>query len=423
MTARMSSPTVNATMNGSPSRKLGSAYWRLWTASTISNLGDGMFLVALPLLAARTTDSAFEVSLVTAFSMLPWLLVSLHAGAIVDRSDKRKLLITGDMFRGALILVLTIIVAMDAVQIWMLWVLALCLGVAEVLFDNAAQAILPSIVDADQLEKANGRRYSAELTANIFLGTPLGGALFALAIWLPFGVDAVSYLAAAILVIPLRGTFKETRDSEYPTTTLSQEVREGFRWLWNSRILRGMALALACTNLGLGMTPGLFILYVKEELHVGEQWYGAMLGIMALGGIAAGLVGERIIARLGKIGTLYAMAVGWMMVMATIGLVPRLAVVLVAETLGVFAVTLWNIGTVSLRQQLVPAAVFGRVNSVYRWFAWGAMPVGAAIGGIIAQNSNQRYPYLAAAACVAVGVAVMSRSVTRATLLAAGGRN
>lgn len=410
-------------IHGAASPKLGAAYWRLWTASTISNLGDGMFLVALPLLAARTTNSSFEVSLVTAFSMLPWLLVSLHAGAIVDRSDKRKLLITGDLFRGMLILGLAVVVATDSVQMWMLWVVALCLGVAEVVFDNAAQAILPAIVDPGLLEKANGRRYSAEMTANIFLGTPLGGALFALAIWLPFGVDAVSYLAAAMLVIPLRGTFKTPRDHTWPRTTLSQEVREGFRWLWGSKILRGMALALACTNLGLGMTPGLFILYVRDELHVSEHWYGAMLGVMALGGITAGLVGERIIARLGKVETLYAMAIGWIVVMATIGLVPQIAVVLVAETMGVFAVTMWNIGTVSLRQQLVPAAVFGRVNSVYRWFAWGAMPVGAAVGGVIAQNSNQRYPYLAAAGCVVVGVGVMSRSVTRATLAAAAAKN
>ncbi len=414
---------MNDTITEIPSARLGRGYWRLWTASTISNLGDGMFLVALPLLAARTTDSPFQVSLVTAFSMLPWLLVSLHAGAIIDRSDKRKLLITGDTFRGLLVAVLAIVVAMDAVQIWMLWVIALCLGVAEVFFDNAAQAILPCIVEPGLLEKANGRRYSAEMTANIFLGTPMGGALFAIAVWLPFGVDAVSYLAAALLVVPLRGTFKTRVESRHPRTTLSEEVREGFRWLWSSRILRGMALALACTNLGLGMTPGLFILYVKQELGVGEAWYGAMLGIMALGGITAGLVGERIIARLGKIGSLYAMAVVWVLVMATIGLFPVLGVVLVAETIGVFAVTLWNIGTVSLRQQLIPAAVFGRVNSVYRWFAWGALPIGAALGGIIAENSNQRIPYLAAAGCVAGGIIVMRRSVTTATLIAAGGKN
>jgi MFS family permease len=405
------------------SMRLGTDYWRLWTASTISNLGDGMFLVALPLLAARTTDSSLQVSMVAAFSMLPWLLVSLHAGAIIDRSDKRKLMITGDIFRTILIGLLAIVVATDGLQIWMLWVTALCLGVAEVFFDNAAQAILPSIVEPHQLEKANGRRYSAEMTANIFLGTPLGGALFTLAIWLPFGVDAATYLAAALLVIGLRGTFRSDVDPAKEVTTLTQDVREGFRWLRSSRIMFGMALALGITNLGLGMTPGLFILYVKDELGVADRWYGLILGIMAIGGIGAGLIGDRIIARLGKIETLYATAIGWVLVMATIGLFPVLGTVLVAETLGVFLVTLWNIGTVSLRQQLVPAAMFGRVNSVYRWFAWGSLPIGAVIGGIIAQNSNQRMPYLAAALCIAIGVVVMTRTVTKASLIAAGGQN
>ena len=405
------------------SGRLGGAYWRLWTASTISNLGDGMFLVALPLLAARTTSSSLQISLVAAFSMLPWLIVSLHAGAIVDRSDKRRLLITVDTFRGLLMAVLALVVAADALQIWMLWGLALCLGVAEVFFDNAAQAILPAVVGPDLLEKANGRRYSAEITANIFLGTPLGGALFAVAVWLPFGADAVSYLAAVILVIPLRGVFKVPAEPGEQPTTLSEDVAVGFRWLWSSTIMRGMALALALTNLGLGMTPGLFILYVRDELHIGDRWYGLMLGIMATGGILAGLIGDRIIARLGKVRALYATAIGWMVIMATIGLVPRLVPVMIAETLGVFAVTLWNIGTVSLRQQIVPSGLFGRVNSVYRWFAWGSMPIGAVIGGFIAQASNQRMPYIGAAICIGLGVAVMSRTVTSTTLREAGGSN
>lgn len=403
--------------------RLGPGYRRLWTASTISNLGDGMFLVALPLLAARTTDSSLQISLVAAFSMLPWLVVSLHAGAIVDRSDKRRLLITVDAFRGALITILALVVATDSLQMWMLWATALCLGTAEVFFDNAAQAILPCIVEPHLLEKANGRRYSAEITANIFLGTPFGGALFAIAVWLPFSIDAVSYLAAALLVLRLRGVFRTIQDSRQPTTTLSQDVRDGFRWLWSSRIMRGMALALALTNLGLGMTPGLFILYARDELGIGDRWYGLLLGIMALGGIMAGLVGERIIARIGKIETLYVTAVCWVVIMATIGLVPVLVPVMIAETLGVFAVTLWNIGTVSLRQQIVPQAMFGRVNSVYRWFAWGSMPLGAVIGGLIAQGSNQRMPYISAAVCIALGVVVLSRSVTHTTLHEAGGQN
>ncbi len=418
----MTGPSL-ATDDAPTSSRLGAGYWRLWTASTISNLGDGMFLVALPLLAARTTDNSLQISLVAAFSMLPWLLVSLHAGAIVDRSDKRLLLVFGDMFRAVLIGVLALVVAADGLQIWMLWITALLLGTAEVFFDNAAQAILPAVVEPHQLEKANGRRYSAEITANIFVGTPLGGALFAVAVWLPFGVDALSYLAAAILVIPLRGVFKTPVDPDVAPTTLTDEVREGFRWLRGSRIMLGMAVALALTNLGLGMTPGLFILYVEQELHVDERWYGLMLGIMAVGGILAGLTGDRIITRLGKIQTLYVTAIGWVVIMATIGLFPVLGIVMVAETLGVFAVTLWNVGTVSLRQQIVPQTMFGRVNSVYRWFAWGSLPLGAVLGGTIAHNSNQRYPYLGAAVCIALGVVVMTRTVSQQTLADAGGQN
>ncbi len=413
---------MNDTVTEQPSNRLSGGYWRLWTASTISNLGDGMFIVALPLLAARTTDSSVEVALVTTFAMLPWLLVSPFAGAFVDRYDKRHLMISCDTFRALLILGLTVIVATDTVQMWMLWFIAFFLGIAEVVFDNAAQAILPNLVEPRLLEKANGRRYSAEITANVFIGTPLGGALFALAVWLPFGIDALTYLAAALLVVPLRGTFRTPTDPENPTT-LTEEIRAGFRWLWSSTILRGLAITLAITNLGLGMTAGVFILYLQQELGVSEVWYGAMLGIMALGGITAGLVGERVISRLGKIRTLYSTAVVWALAISTTGLFPVLGIVLVAETVGVFAVTLWNVCTVSLRQQLVPPALFGRVNSVYRWFAWGAMPVGALIGGVIAENSNQRVPYLFSAACIALGIVVMSRSVTTETLGEAGGSN
>jgi MFS family permease len=383
-----------------------------------------MFLVANPLLAARISDSSFQVALVTAFGMLPWMLVSLHAGAIVDRVDKRKLLIAADLFRGVVVGGLCLVVAFDAAQIWMLWLLALCLGVAEVFFDNASQAILPYIVEPDLLEKANGRRYSAEMTANLFVGTPLGGALFALAIALPFGADAVSYLASAVLVLGLRGNFRAPRadaDAAHPSTTLWTEIRAGFAWLWHSRIMRGLAVTLAITNLGLGMTPGLFVLYMRDELHLGDGWYGTILGIIATGGILAGLVGERIVARLGRIGNLYMNLLLWLAVMLTIGLFPVIPIVLIAEALGAFTVTLWNIGSVSLRQQLIPQEMFGRVNSVYRWFAWGSMPVGAAIGGIIADQSNQRVPYLAAAICIAVGIAVMSKTVTRSSLAAAGG--
>jgi MFS family permease len=169
----------------------------LWTASTISNLGDGVFIVALPLLASRLTRSELSISFIGVAAALPWLLLSLPIGAIVDRIDHRLLMVRSDAFRAVTVGALAIVVASHNAHIWMLWVAAACLGVAEVFFDNASQAMVPSIVPIDVLEKANGRRFAAEIAANSFVGTPIGSILFVVAMWLPFGFDAASFAIAA----------------------------------------------------------------------------------------------------------------------------------------------------------------------------------------------------------------------------------
>ena len=182
----MTSVTSNETARLPP------AYWRLWAASTISNLGDGVFIVALPLLAARLTRSELSISFVGVAAALPWLLLSLPIGAVVDRVDHRMLMVRADVFRCAVVGALTIAVATHRAEVWMLWIAAACLGVAEVFFDNASQALVPSIVPISQLEKANGRRFAAEIAANSFVGTLIGSLLFVAAVWLPFGVDSTA---------------------------------------------------------------------------------------------------------------------------------------------------------------------------------------------------------------------------------------
>ena len=173
------------------------AYWRLWTASAISNLGDGVFVIALPLLATRLTNDPISVSLIAAFFTIPWLLFALPVGVILDRVDRRQVLVVADLFRGALVGGLALVAAFSDVQMWMLWVLAFGLGVGEVFFDNCSQAILPSIVPENQLERANGYLYATEVATNTVIGMPLGSAFFAFAVWLPFGIDAASFVLAA----------------------------------------------------------------------------------------------------------------------------------------------------------------------------------------------------------------------------------
>ena len=205
-------------MNPTDTRpRLSSAFWRLWTASTISNLGDGVLLVALPLLASRLTRSELSIAFIGVAAALPWLLFSLPVGAFVDRIDHRLLMVRADVFRAVVVGALTIAVASDNAQMWMLWVAAGCLGFAEVFFDNASQAMVPSVVPIELLEKANGRRFSAEIAANGFIGTPIGGILFVAAMWLPFGFDAVTFAVAALLVstIHIASTAKPTRSATH----------------------------------------------------------------------------------------------------------------------------------------------------------------------------------------------------------------
>ena len=390
--------------------RLPPAYWRLWTASTISNLGDGVFLVALPLLASRLTRSELSIAFIGVAAALPWLLLSLPIGAIVDRIDRRMLMVRADVFRAATVGALAIAVATDHAQVWMLWIAAGCLGVAEVFFDNASQAMVPSIVPVELLEKANGRRFAAEIAANSFVGTPIGSVLFVAAMWLPFGFDALSFAVAAILVFTLRIATTPPAQVSESRPKLRTDIAEGLRWLSGHRGLRGLALAASLSVLGMEMTAAIFVLFAQDLLHISDRWYGALIAIGAVGAVVGGLVAERLSRRLGSLSIIYGIVVVWVLCMFAEGLWPRLWVSAVATVAMAFGTTVWNTVTVSLRQRIVPANLFGRVNSVYRWLVWGSISIGAALGGLVAHQFGLRAPFFVGAGfgCVALLTLVLS---------------
>ena len=285
--------------------RLSPAYWRLWTASTISNLGDGVFLVALPLLAYHLTRSELSIAFIGVAAALPWLLFSLPIGAVVDRIDHRLLMVRADAFRVLTVGALAIAVASHNVHIWMLWVAAGCLGVAEVFFDNASQAMVPTIVPIEVLEKANGRRLAAEVAANSFVGTPIGSVLFVAAMWLPFGFDAASFAIAAALVFTLRVATKPRPLDAVPHRRLRVDIAEGLRWLSRHRVLRGVAVAASLAVLGMQMTAAIFVLFAHDLLHLSDRWYGALIAIGAVGAVIGGLVAERLSKRMGALSIIY----------------------------------------------------------------------------------------------------------------------
>jgi hypothetical protein len=223
---------------------LGAEYRKLWAASAVSNLGDGITLVAGPLLAASLTRDPALVAGLTVAQRLPWLLFSLLSGALVDRFDRRRLMAAVDLFRTVVVGVLGVAVVSGWASLPLTYVAFFLLGTAETRFANASIAIMPAVVPKERLERANGRLFAAELSANQFAGPPVGGALFAVAAALPFLVDAGTFAASAALLLALRGRFRVAPAEGPAGTTIAAEIAEGLAWLLRHRLLLVLAIML-----------------------------------------------------------------------------------------------------------------------------------------------------------------------------------
>jgi MFS family permease len=381
-------------------RGLGSNYRKLFAATTISNLGDGVGTIAYPWLASAVTRNPVLVALVVVAQRLPWLVFTLPAGVITDRVDRRRAMVIMNALRFVLTLVVAVAVLGSQSDLpgpdeiddvvgtrlgLYLVVLAatLLLGMAEVLADNCGQTFMPSIVDDEHLEKANGRMWAAEGVANTFVGPPLGSLLLFAAFALPFFVDAVSFFVAAALIATIPGVFRAERPDDHVQAPWRDELKEGFRWLWSHDLLRPMAIMLGLMNLASMLGGATMVLFAQEVLDIGPVLFGVLGFGFALGGIVAGAFASQVSKRFGSGTCLAVTLAGCAVVSLVIGSFPYWPVVMVMFAVTALLGTLWNVITVSLRQSIIPSHLLGRVNSVYRFFAWGMMPIGAALSGLI----------------------------------------
>ena len=258
-------------------------------------------------------------------------------------------------------------------------------GCAEVLRDNSAQTVLPSIVEKSQLEKANGRLWSAESVVNTFIGPPLGSFIIGVAIFLPFFVNAGTFFVAAALIATLSGSFaaKANPASTNQQTNWRTELKEGLSWLWRHQLLRPLAIILVLINGLAAMSAAAYILFAQEILETSVLEFAILGTGGAFGGILGGMVAHKISAKLGTGPSLgLTMLVGGVLMAAT-GLVSEWVLVWIFTFITTLLAVLWNVITVSLRQQIIPDHLLGRVNSAYRFFGWGMMPIGSLVGGAV----------------------------------------
>lgn len=389
--------------------RLGSDFSRLWAATSVSNLGDGIREAALPLLAATMTRDPLLVAGVAAAGRIPWLVLSLLSGAIVDRVDRRTLMWRVDIFRTVVMAALAASVLSGGAALPLLYLCAFLLGAAETLFDNAAHAILPSVVGRENLERANGRMESAMMVCNDFAGPPVGALLFAFVAAAPLAVDAASFALASLLILSVKA--RPAGQVVSVGRSLRADIAEGVRWLASNAVLRSLSLTAAAVNLLVHGTWAIFVLFSLDVIGTGGVGFGVLVSAFALGGVLGGLFAPSM-ARLGPGRAITGAIVLAALSELTMGLVSNPVVIAGMLVLLGFAGAVWNVVTTSIRQRLVPDRLLGRVNSAHRMLSWGSIPLGALLGGLLARTFGLRAPFLFAAVALAA-LALGSRGMAR----------
>lgn len=378
------------------SGRLSKDYWLLWAGSAVSNLGDGVRLAALPLLAATLTRDPFPISLVTAITVAPWLLLGLFIGPVIDRKDRRKLMMWGQFVRSAVVAGFAVVVALDQATMTHIYVVAAIIGLGEVVVDSSSQAAIPMLAEDADLEKANGRMIAAHLVFENFVGSPIGAVLFVVAAAIPFGADAATYLAGGLLIAVISTPLQEPKEAR--ESSIAADITEGLRFVWNYPLLRGLALAVALAGVAIGLGHSILVLYALEILEMAEEGYGLLLAVAAAGGFIGSMSAGRVAMRLGRRGALLLGALLMILSQLLLGIAPGVIVAGLGVLLTGLGRTMFAVVGQSIRQRATPDRLLGRVVTSFRMIAVGGLPLGAVAGGLIAAATTLRVPFLIGAA-------------------------
>ncbi|KUL22230.1 MFS transporter [Streptomyces regalis] len=369
----------------------------------VSRFGDALRTTALPLLAVQLTSDPLVIASVTACGYVPWLLFGLLGGAVADRVDQRRAMWAVDLVRGLLVASFALAVGLGHASIPLVLALAFALTTLQTLFDNAATALLPSLVHREALGSANARLMTGQQLAGGLLAGPFVPLLLMVGAAMPFVADASTYLLAAALVASLR-----VRPPEWEPrpagSTLRAEIGEGLRALWRDRALRAVCVATLLCNIGMGALIATLVLHVTRWLHAGDAEYAAVMTAYSAGSLAGGFVAQRIARRVGRVRALLfggAVQVAALLVMGT---VRHLSALLGAMLLLGLMNMVWNVNQVTLMQQRSPEAMVGRIAAAFRTASTSGAPLGAVLGGAVAHAYGLNGPALLAALLFALAV-------------------
>jgi MFS family permease len=389
--------------------RMGREFAKLWFASAASGVGDGIALTAAPLLALSLTRDPRLIAGVTTALTLPYLLFSLPAGVLIDRVDRRRAMARVDAFRAILLGGFTVLTVAHLVDLAALYACFFLIGTCETFFRNSSQTLVPQVVGREALALANGRMMGAEIVMNEFLGPMTGGLLFSFAV----SSTLLSRLRPPVALQPPKsGETSDARSAVSPRTLLA-ELKTGLRALWQHRVLRSLALIAGVINIVSYGILGVFVVFAREDLHVSKTGYGLLLAASAVGGVIASRLGPALMRTIGNesamLVAIAAQSASYLVLFLTSQ--PLLAAAMLA--LASFGLVQWNVIAVFLRQTLVPSGMLGRVSGVYRFIAWGTLPLGAICGGFLASAFGVRSVFSAGAIGLAAVLIYLVRMALR----------
>jgi MFS family permease len=376
---------------------LGPDFSRIWSASLITNLVDGVLKLSAPLLAVSLTEDPILIGLLSALGLLPWLFFAIPIGAYVDRVDRRRALVQGNSLRGLITLFVAFAVYQEFITIWILLVCVFIFGICEVLVDTTSQSVLPQILDKSNFERGNSRLQISEVIVSQFAGSPLSGFLYAISIALPFFFSTAGFFLAVLLIalLPFHTDVNPVHkdDEGKEKLGLLGDIKFALTYLYNDKQIFSIVAITTSIGFFFALSNAIAPLFVLKELEVAPSFFGVVLAIQGIGALMGSIAAPLASKKFGR-GRALALNLflASLMVVFT-GLAPNvLTFVLISIVIG-FTISVWNILLMSLYQSLIPSHLYGRIHGARRTIVWGLMPIGAIIGGVIARG-GLRLPFL-----------------------------
>lgn len=377
----------------------------MWTASALTNLGDGAFLAAGPLLVASVSTDPLAVGGAVAVQQLPWLLFALVSGALVDRLDRQRLIVAVNVTRALVLGLLAVVILLDVASLALLYAALFVLGTGETLADNAAGTLVVRVVPRDKLGAANARLSAVFTVGNQLAGPPLGAWLFAVSAAAPFGLYALAFASSALLIATLALPSGDAMAEQTPGVqplALRRQIAEGVHWLWRHRGLRALTVCIAVMNLTFMAAFATWVLYGTQRLGLTQVQFGFLLTAGAVGGLAGASLYPRLEKRFGRVALV---RVGLLVEAAThlaLAVTTSAAVVFATMTLFGAHAVVWGTVATTVRQRSLPAELLGRVTSVFFFASTGAAALGAAAGSLVARTYGLTAPFWIASAAIAL---------------------